>query len=110
MTNEVQTIYDAGRTIQNANVQGSIIIRGADGRDLLAIHPDGTVTGTAEDANEAATRFFEHLRGLAGAPQRIAGVLAWFEEKGDWMTPDEEYVRGILTGALNENGETDDQS
>ena len=34
-------------------------IHGADGRELLAIHPDGTVTGAIEDAGEAAARFME---------------------------------------------------
>jgi hypothetical protein len=47
-----------------------IAIHGADGQGLLAIHPNGTVTGAIEDAGEAAAVFVRELRGL------IAGMNA----------------------------------
>lgn len=40
----------------------SLAILAEDGRELLAIHRDGTVTGAVEDASEAGARFVAYLR------------------------------------------------
>lgn len=37
-------------------------IHAEDGRELLVIQQDGTVTGAVEDATEAGARFVEYLR------------------------------------------------
>lgn len=45
-----------------------IQIHGFDGRVLLSIHTNGTVTGEIEDASEAARRFVEEIRRLVALP------------------------------------------
>lgn len=45
----------------------------------------------------AAWAVFEEAHAPTG-DERVARVLAWYEEKGDWLTPDELYIRGLLTG------------
>jgi hypothetical protein len=52
---------DAGKVTLHQPEAGPIRIVGADGRDLLVIHPDGTVTGDVADAGEAARVFVREV-------------------------------------------------
>lgn len=50
-----------GAVIQMPAV-GQIVVQGAGGRELIAISPDGTVTGTVEDAGPAGVAFIDSMR------------------------------------------------
>lgn len=85
-----------------------VVIQGEDNRELLVIHRDGTVTGDIEDVSEAGARFVAYLREALGQTpvgqvpetQAVARALSWYAEKGGWLTPDEKYVRSLLTEDL----------
>lgn len=51
-----------GMPIRDLNAEAPYLQIGLEGRDLLTIHRDGTVTGAVEDAGEAAAVFVRHLR------------------------------------------------
>ena len=46
-------------------------------KELLRIHPDGTVTGSIEDASEAAKVFVDSLRGLLKPSDKLSAA-AWY--------------------------------
>lgn len=51
-------------TTSTIAASGVVAIRGADGRTLLEILPDGSVIGEIEDATEAAAIFVREVRRL----------------------------------------------
>lgn len=52
----------------------SLAVHAKDGRVLLAIHQDGTVTGEVADASEAGARFVSYLREHLAEPEWEYGV------------------------------------
>lgn len=60
------------------------VLLGADNRELIAFHRDGSVTGSVEDASEAGARFVEYLRA------NVPGLLAAQSPTTDHTLTDED--------------------
>lgn len=60
-----------------------LVVLGDDGRELLAIHRDGSVTGEARDASEAARVFVREVSALL----RAAGMDAPAQPPGPSLLP-----------------------
>lgn len=59
---------DDGLRIADETPKALLVIKSDDGRTLLEIHPDGSVQGEIEDANEAARVFVNAVRQMFGSP------------------------------------------
>lgn len=70
--NEITTYTLPVNGLEVRTASSLIRIQSEDGRELFAIHGDGTVVGEIEDATEAAAIFVREVRRLFASATRTA--------------------------------------
>lgn len=80
----------------------ALTIEHPDGRDLLVFHLDGTVTGDAGDASEAAAIFVREVKRMFGPPagegalrERVEALAVELRREGNRETKRGSYPKGV---------------